>query len=186
MPACENDPTPAGVRDAAILSMMLTSGGPRRDEVVSLSLASYDRVTGVLVIRGKRNKERTAYLVNGALAALQDWLEVRGKEGDPLFVAINKGGRLDREAPLTPQAIYNMLKKRGEQAGVAPFSPHDLRRTYVSDLLAVGVDISTVSKMAGHSSVQTTARYDRRPEEAKRKASELLHIPYRKRKIDPL
>ena len=181
MTACENDPTPAGVRDAAIIAMMLTAGGPRREEIVNLSLASYDPLTGVLVIQGKRNKERTAYLVNGAREALEDWLIVRGKDGDPLFCAINKAGRLDYEVSMSSQAVYNLLKKRGAQAGIADFSPHDMRRTYVSDLLAVGVDIATVSKMAGHSSVQTTARYDRRPEEAKRKASELLHIPYRKR-----
>ncbi len=79
---------------------------------------------------------------------------------------------------MTNQAIYNMLQKRADEAGVKEFSPHDLRRTFVSDLLDAGADIATVSKMAGHASVQTTARYDCRPEEAERKAAGLLHIPY--------
>ena len=76
-----------------------------------------------------------------------------------------------------------MLQKRGKEAALKPFSPHDLRRTFVSDLLEAGADIATVAKMAGHANVQTTARYDRRPEQAKRKAGRLLHVPYqRKRK----
>lgn len=179
--ACQKDTSPAGTRDAAIIGL-LYGAGLRRQEIVSLSLASFDKETGQLILRGKRNKERTAYVSNGALDALLDWLDIRGQEDDALFVAINKGGRLDTSKPMNPQSIYDMLQKRAEQAGVKDFSPHDFRRTFVSDLLDKGADIATVAKMAGHANVQTTARYDRRPEEAKRKASTLLHVPYKSKK----
>jgi len=79
---------------------------------------------------------------------------------------------------MTAQAIRDVVDKRAEQAGIPHVSPHDLRRSFVSDLLDCGVDIATVASMAGHASVQTTARYDRRGEAAKKRAARSLHVPY--------
>lgn len=75
-----------------------------------------------------------------------------------------------------------MLEKRGAQAGLKTFTPHDFRRTFVGDLLAQGVDIATVAKLAGHGDVKTTARYDRHPETVKRDAAAKLHFPYQSRR----
>lgn len=174
---CIEDPRVIGIRDSAIISIML-GAGLRREEVTTLNLDDYDAENEKLVIRGKRSKQRTAYLVDGAIAALGDWLEIRGGEPGPLFLAVNKGGRLIYGRRMTPQAIYHILATRAKRAGVKFFTPHDLRRTFVSNLLDAGVDIATVAKMAGHSNIQTTVRYDRRPEEAKQRAARLLYIPY--------
>lgn len=137
---CQVDPGPAGARDAALIAL-LYGGGLRRAEVVKLDLDDYDPETGRLVVRGKRRKERTAYLANGAARAMEDWLLVRELDPGPLFWPINKGGRLENRR-LTTQAIYNVLKKRAKEAGVSTFSPHDMRRTFVSDLLEAGADIA--------------------------------------------
>ncbi|MGI8898609.1 MAG: tyrosine-type recombinase/integrase [Pyrinomonadaceae bacterium] len=68
------------------------------------------------------------------------------------------------------------LAKRGEAARVAHFSPHDLRKTYASGLIDLSGDISTVSRLLGHSSIDTTAIYDRRGETAKRKVADSLGL----------
>ena len=171
----------SGTRDAAIIAVMYV-GGLRRAEVVSLDLADYDPAENKLTFTGKRNKQRTSHLTDSsAAAAVTDWLKIRGAASGPLFLAINKSDKVRPSARLTSQAVYNMLEKRATAAGLAHFSPHDLRRTCISDLLDKGADLATVAGIVGHSNVQTTARYDRRPEQARAKAQGLLHVPYKSR-----
>ena len=97
-----------------------------------------------------------------------------------MFWPIRKGGVLQRRR-MTTQAVYHLLATRAKQAGVKHLSPHDLRRSCVSDLLDNGADLAVVQRLMGHSDPATTSRYDRRPEAAKRKAAALLHVPYRPR-----
>ncbi len=182
MTACLNDSSAAGARDAAIIAL-LRVGGLRRAEICALDVEDYDAETGALIVRGKRNKERAAYVTNGAKDALDDWLRVRGTDTGALFCPVSKGGKVVIRR-MYPEAIFNLLQKRAAQAGVKNLSPHDFRRTFVSDLLDAGADIATVQRLAGHANVQTTARYDRRGEQAKRKAVALLHVPYRRRAFE--
>ena len=177
--ACEADPTPAGARDAAILAL-LYAAGLRRSEAVALDRADWDVEAGELRIVGKGRRERLAYLHGGAAEALKSWLEVRGEASGPLLCPIDRGGRIEFRR-LSAQAVLLACRKRAEEAGVKRFSPHDLRRTFIGDLLDAGVDLSTVQQMAGHAHVTTTVRYDRRPEDRKRRAAQRLHVPYAKR-----
>ncbi len=177
MQNCIEDGSPIGIRDAAIISILF-GAGLRREGITKLNLEDYNPEGAKFVIRGKRSKQRFAYLGDGALAALVTWLELRGEDAGPLFVPVKRGGTLRHGRRLSPQSIYYLLKVRAKRSGVKPFTPHDLRRTFVSRLLGAGVDIAIVAKMAGRSNIQTTARYDRRPEEAKQRAANLLQIPY--------
>jgi site-specific recombinase XerD len=181
MRACEADPSPAGARDAAIIALMYGTG-LRRASAIRLNLDDYNPDTEALRVReAKRNKEYLAYVAqDGAQRALADWLSERGDAPGPLFWPVNKGGHAQNRR-LSAQAIYNLLAKRAREAGIDHFSPHDLRRTLAGDLLDAGADIVTVQKILGHANVNTTARYDRRPEEVKRKAAKLIHVPYQGR-----
>lgn len=174
------DGTNAGVRDAALLGLGIVCG-LRRAELAAVDFADFDSSNGALTVqRGKGNKRRVVYVTNGARAALGDWLEVRGSQPGPLFVSIKKGDTLTGRR-LTPQGVYTILATRAAAAGVTRFSPHDLRRTYVSTLLDNGADLVTVQKLAGHASVSTTAGYDRRGERAKQDAAKTLHFPYQRK-----
>ncbi|NEP59561.1 MAG: phage integrase family protein [Symploca sp. SIO2G7] len=176
---CQNDPTPQGIRDAALLGI-LRGAGLRRAEVVKLKLGDFEPEIGSLEIRcAKGGKDRTVYLPEEVIPLVLDWLEIRGYEPGALLYPILKNGRIELRQ-MTPQAVLLIVRRRAKQAGVESFSPHDLRRTFCSDLLDAGVDIVTVQKLAGHNSPTTTAKYDRRGEEAKRKAVQQLKIGAKK------
>lgn len=168
--------SPSDVRDAALIAV-LYAAGLRRAEVVALSVTDYDPETGAFVIRGKGNKDRTGYIDDGAAEAMAAWLVVRGDELGPLFCPITQTGQVVIRS-MTGQAVYAILRSRAKKAKVKAFSPHDLRRSCVSDLLEAGVDIAVVQRFVGHANVTTTARYDRRGEHAKKRAAKSLHVPF--------
>lgn len=173
---CKQDTTPAGLRDATILTILYGTG-LRRSELAKLKLDDVDLETcEVRVIAGKGNKDRTSYLPQWAITTLKKWIEIRSTEPGPLFYQTDKTGNLKPKA-ISDEVVMRLLKKRAAQAGIRSCSPHDLRRTFVSELLDAGVDIATVQKLAGHADIATTARYDRRGEGTKRKAVSFLKAP---------
>ncbi|MDF5732253.1 MAG: site-specific integrase [Rhizonema sp. PD38] len=174
---CQADSSPLGVRDTALIAILRC--GLRRAEVVALHLKDFDATTGTLeILSGKGEKDRTMYLPLTAIAAVSDWLMVRGSRPGPLLHPIRKGGFIVDFKHMTPQAVLMIVRKRASLALVERFSPHDFRRTFCSDLLDSGADIVTVQQLAGHNSPTTTAKYDRRGDETKRKAMEKLDIGY--------
>ncbi len=177
--------TEQGRRDAVVVALGYGCG-LRRHELAGLALDDVDLVTRRVTVRGKGNKERVVPIPPGAFHALRDYLVVRGSGAGPLLLRARKGGRLVRSGGLgggapgiTDQAVYHVLRTRAAAAGVAAFSPHDLRRSYVGDLLDEGADLSVAQKLAGHASPTTTAGYDRRGERAKEQAASRLDVPYR-------
>ncbi len=174
---CQDDERPLGKRDRAILAL-LYAGGLRRSEAVALNLADYDPTENAVRVRsGKGDKERIVYLAEGIQEPLLEWLKVRGDYIGPLFCPISWKSNLLTTRRLSDQAIAYLLGQRVKAAGIDPASPHDFRRTFISNLLEAGADISTVQQLAGHASVTTTARYDRRGDEAKKRAAQLLSVP---------
>jgi site-specific recombinase XerD len=182
--ACANDRSPAGARDAAMVALAAATGA-RRAEIASIRLENVSHVPeeGRFTIRiiGKRNKERTLHVTGNAARALTDWLQARSLTPGALFCAVRKGGTVLPQRQISPTALDKILRKRCDDASVTDLDWHDLRRSTVSNLLDAGADISTVAGIVGHSNVNTTRRYDRRPERARIKASELISVPYFRR-----
>lgn len=173
---CKADRSPAGARDGALLAVLYGSG-LRRSEAVALDVADYGEEQESLTIRaGKGNKQRVCYMASGQGRLIDAWLQVRGTSPGALFCAVTKGGKITSRR-ISDRAVLYIVMRRAKQAGVSHFSPHDLRRTMIGDLLDAGADISTVQKLAGHANVQTTTRYDRRGEATKKRAAKMLHIP---------
>jgi len=129
-----------------------------------------------------RHYELSGHAPSGTMAAFGAWLEVRGHGAGALFGRAVRGGRVG-ERRLADERVAGILRDRAAAAGVDAFRPHEMRRTSISELLDAGADLATVQKMVGHESVTTTAGYDRRGDAAKRKAADLVHVPFFPRQV---
>ncbi len=166
---------PVAVRDACAVAL-LYGAGLRRAEAVKVEVEDVT-ARGVRVV-GKGNKERRVALPEGTRRAIAAWLAVRGPAPGPLLCPVYQGRRIDAGLRLAPQSLYHAMVRACRRAGLERFTPHDLRRTYMGDLLDRGVDLVTVQHLAGHADPKQTARYDRRPARVREVAAAKLTVPF--------
>lgn len=175
-----------GARDAALLAL-LDGAGLRASEAAGAAWAGADIEAGRVTIRGKGRKVRAVALPPADADALADWraaldaagqLDADSEDASAILRTVDKHGNAG--GPLPVRGIARALDRltRATGGACAPLTPHDLRRTFVSDLLDAGADVATVAGMAGHASVTTTAGYDRRGERAMVAAARLRARPY--------
>ncbi|CAI1751543.1 Tyrosine recombinase XerC [Serratia quinivorans] len=159
-------------RDVAIV-LTLCGTGLRAGELVKLERRDYDN--GILMVRqGKGRKYRQIHVADAVDKAIRKWLKASANEAEnALFSRIQRNGKTATQ-PLTTTGLTGILEQLQLTSGIARFTPHDMRRTFITRLLEQCVDINTVRQLAGHSDISTTTRYDYRDEDMKVKASQRL------------
>ena len=149
---------PTALRDRALLELMYACG-LRASEAIGIEISDVDLELGVLRARGKGSKERVVPVGRAAVQAVRIYLErgrpalVHGGIVAQLFVNF-------RGEPLTRQGLYKIVRRHATSAGLADrMSPHTLRHTFATHLLAGGCDLRSVQEMLGHADVATTQLY---------------------------
>jgi integrase/recombinase XerD len=175
-----NGPDPADLRDRALLELLYGTGA-RISEVVGLSLADLQSDDGLLRVFGKGAKERLVPLGGPARTALAHWLSPAGRprlapdhwgrRHDAEAVFINaRGGRLSR------QGAWAVVTRRADRVGLGTLvSPHVLRHSCASHMLAHGADIRVVQELLGHVSIATTQIYTKLSQDHLRASYERAH-----------
>jgi integrase/recombinase XerD len=150
--------SPAALRDRALLELMYACG-LRASEAVGMRLDELDLDEGVLRANGKGSKERLVPIGSKAVAALYAWLTV----GRPKLVGIRDEPHVfvnQRGQGLTRQGLYKIVQRHAKSAGLASkMSPHTLRHTFATHLLAGGCDLRSLQEMLGHADIATTQIY---------------------------
>ncbi len=143
------------VRDRAILELLYSSG-LRISELADVTLDDLSIKQALIKVRGKGNKERIVPIGSKALSALDRYLRVRERlrpSSDHIFLNF-RGGRI------TTRSLARIIKKYGLISGTPKnVSPHVLRHSFATHLLAGGADLRSIQEMLGHSSLSTTQKY---------------------------
>ncbi len=153
--------TTLGRRDRALLETLYATGC-RASEVAGLRLSDVDLTAGIARCVGKGNKERRVPLGSRAVAALriylgQDRPGLIARRPETRTVFVSRTGR-----PLSRIAIWSIVKRWALSTGLSgEISPHSLRHSFATHLLAGGADLRAVQEMLGHASIATTQVYTR-------------------------
>ena len=149
-----------GLRDTALL-LLLYGCGLRLGEALSLTRATVERTlagdrVGSLIVRGKGNKERAVPVLPIVREALRDYVAACphvGGSNDPVFVG-HRGG------PLNARLVQGLMARLRVSLGLPDSAtPHALRHSFATHLLADGGDLRSIQELLGHASLSTTQRY---------------------------
>ncbi|MCS6852625.1 MAG: site-specific tyrosine recombinase XerD [Gemmataceae bacterium] len=147
------------LRDRALLETLYATGS-RASEVVGLLMADLHLESGFCKCTGKGRKQRVVPLGRPAIQALREYLlgqrpELIRANPDVPHVFVSRGGK-----PLSREMLWALVKKYVRRAGLnARVSPHTLRHSFATHLLAGGADLRTVQELLGHASIRTTQHY---------------------------
>ena len=151
----DQEKSPLRARDRAVLELLYSSG-LRVSELAGATLADLSMGEAVIRVRGKGNKERIVPVGSKALSALGEYLDVREElkpASDRIFLNSRGGG-------ITTRSLARIIKKYGLVSGISKnVSPHVLRHSFATHLLAGGADLRAIQEMLGHASLSTTQRY---------------------------
>lgn len=166
--ASEQDSSPIGVRNHAMISLLYATG-LRVSELVTLKLADLNfvknnnslEIKDYFILKGKGSKERMVIVSNAAIIALKEYLLIRdyflhSKESlKYLFPSKSKEGYITR------QNFFYMLKKLAIESGLDPekVSPHVLRHSFATHMLSNGADLRSIQELLGHADIGTTQIY---------------------------
>ena len=147
-------------RDRAVLELLYATGC-RASELSSLRMNDIDLVERICMCRGKGDKQRLVPISRRAVATVKDYLEserpslLGGRSADAEWLILSRSGRRFRR-----EAIWEIVKKYAVRVGASPkISPHTLRHSFATHLLAGGADLRQVQELLGHANITTTQIY---------------------------
>jgi len=149
---------PRGVRDATLLELLYATG-VRVSELVNIKVEDLDLEEGYLHCLGKGEKERIVPVGSSALERLRDYLSgarstILNRKSTPYLFVTNRGSKLTR------QWCWKLIKGYAEKSGIKRVvTPHTLRHSFATHLLANGADLRSIQLMLGHSDISTTQIY---------------------------
>lgn len=155
------------LRDRAILEMLFSTG-LRISELVALKRDNLNLKRGEFAVRGKGDKMRLVFLSQGAIDHLEKYLDEREDNSKALFIRHDAKESVEKQiesmseqlSGLTARTIQRIIKKYAKMAGIMKkITPHTLRHSFATDLLANGADLRSVQELLGHSSISTTQIY---------------------------
>lgn len=172
------------LRDKAILETLFSTG-LRVSELAGLKREQFKSEREEITVRGKGSKPRAVFLSNQARFWIKKYLDARGDVSPYLFISHDPAGkkRDSLEQGLTSRSIQRIVEKWAKAAGITKeITPHTLRHSFATDLLANGADLRSVQELLGHSSVTTTQIYTHVTNKHLREVYEAFHGRKRRKK----